>query len=62
MLEMISAILPFFIIMGIGAGMAPFIDREKWIEILNKYGLYIGFPAIIISSLTGTRDYSNLDF
>lgn len=61
MIDMISAILPFFIIMGLGAGIAPFIEREKWIEILNKYGLFIGFPAIILSSLTKVRDYSNLD-
>ncbi|PKL82323.1 MAG: hypothetical protein CVV24_10690 [Ignavibacteriae bacterium HGW-Ignavibacteriae-3] len=61
MIEMISAILPFFIIMGLGAGIAPFIEREKWIEVLNKYGLFIGFPAIILASLTKVRDYSTLD-
>ena len=48
--------------MAIGAAISPFIDKDKWIEVLNKYGLYIGFPAIIISGLTKAKDYPNLDF
>ena len=62
MLDIIQSIIPLFLIMAIGAAISPFIDKDKWIEVLNKYGLYIGFPAIIISGLTSVKDYSNLDF
>ena len=62
MLDIIQSIIPLFLIMAIGAAISPFIDKDKWIEVLNKYGLYIGFPAIIISGLTSAKDYSNLDF
>ena len=62
MLDILQSIIPLFLIMAIGAAISPFIDKDKWIEVLNKYGLYIGFPAIIISGLTSAKDYSNLDF
>lgn len=62
MFEIFSTSIPFFIIIGIGAGVSPFIDKDKWIEVLNKYGLYIGFPAIIISSLIKLKDNFNFGF
>ena len=49
MLEIINAVLPLFIIIALGAMLrAVKIADEKWIEVLNKYELYIGLPALII--------------
>jgi predicted permease len=62
MSEILATTMQFFVIIGLGAAIRPFIDKHKWIEVLNKYGLFIGFPAIIVTSLTKVKDYSVFDF
>ena len=41
-------------------------SSEKWIDILNKYALYIGFPALVVASLmhleVGEQSYKTLIF
>ncbi len=45
-------ILPLFCIIGIGVLLKKTnIAADSWVDILNTYGLYIGFPSIIITSL-----------
>ncbi len=48
----IETVLPLFLVIGVGL----LFSRTKaftpqWIDILNKYALYIGFPALVIASL-----------
>lgn len=61
----IKTVLPLFLVILTGA----FFSRTKassqnWVEILNKYALYIGFPALVIASLMhlkiGEQSYSKL--
>lgn len=50
MLDIFITIAPFFIIIAIGSILRLIIANDKWIEVLNKLGLYVGFPSIVISS------------
>jgi predicted permease len=61
----IQTVLPLFLVIFTGI----FFSRSKassehWIEVLNKYALNIGFPALVIASLmhleTGTGSYFKL--
>ncbi|GJM23974.1 MAG: membrane protein [Phycisphaerae bacterium] len=45
-------VAPLYVLIAIGAALrlAAAVD-DNWIKVLNKYGLYLGFPAIVFSSL-----------
>lgn len=48
----LETVLPLFLVIGVGF----IVSRTKvftpvWIDILNKYALYVGFPALVIASL-----------
>lgn len=48
----LKTVAPLFLIIGIGT----LFSRTKafthqWIDVLNKYALYVGFPALIVASL-----------
>lgn len=54
MLGIIAVVMPLFIIIALGALLrATKVADEKWIEILNKYELYIGLPALIVYNVLG---------
>ena len=51
-LTAVTTVLPLFLVILAGA----IFSRTKaasphWVEILNKYALYIGFPALVIASM-----------
>ncbi len=49
---MIAQILPVFLIIVFGFFLSMIkIAHDSWVPILNKYGLYIGFPMLIFSNL-----------
>lgn len=49
---MISQLLPVFIVIAVGYFISLMrIADDQWVRILNKYGLYIGFPALIFANL-----------
>ncbi len=49
---MIAQILPVFLIIVFGFFLSIIkIAHDSWVPILNKYGLYIGFPILIFSNL-----------
>ncbi len=50
MVNLLLSIAPFFIIIAIGSVLRIFIADDKWVEVLNKFGLYLGFPAIVLTS------------
>ncbi|NQU52613.1 MAG: AEC family transporter [Bacteroidetes bacterium] len=61
----VKTVLPLFLIILAGT----LFSRTKassvdWVEILNKYALYIGFPALVVASLMhleiGEQSYSKL--
>lgn len=48
----LKTVSPLFLIIGFGTLFSRSkICNPQWIEILNKYALYIGFPALVIASL-----------
>ena len=48
----IKTVLPLFLAIVAGAVFSRTkVYHENWIEVLNKYALYIGFPALVIFSL-----------
>jgi predicted permease len=52
MLSIFLLVLPVFAVMGCGAILRlTNAADDVWVEILNRYGLYIGFPALIFESL-----------
>lgn len=47
-----NAVLPLFLVILTGLAFTRFQNiTESWIDILNKYALWIGFPALIIAAL-----------
>ncbi|HLC47179.1 MAG TPA: AEC family transporter [Candidatus Nanoarchaeia archaeon] len=53
MLEILSTIAPVFLIIALGAVIRALrLADERWVDTLNKLGLYVAFPALIFSSLT----------
>lgn len=47
-----EAVLPLFLIILVGTLFARVkIASQNWVEILNKYALMIGFPALVIVSM-----------
>ncbi len=49
---MILQILPVFLIIVFGYLLSVIkVAHDSWVPILNKFGLYIGFPVLILSNL-----------
>ena len=47
-----ETVLPLFLVLIAGALFSRTkASSEEWVEILNKYALWIGFPALVIASL-----------
>lgn len=62
-----QTVLPLFLLILVGLLFSQTkASSEHWIEILNKYALWIGFPALVIASLMhlelGGQSYSKLIF
>ncbi len=54
MIAILKLILPIFLLIAVGAILrAAKIADETWVEVLNRYGLYIGFPSLIFLNLVG---------
>lgn len=52
---MISQIIPVFLLIGTGILLARTgLANEQWTKVLNAYGLYLGFPALIFLGLVET--------
>jgi hypothetical protein len=50
----IGLIIPIFLVIGVGAALRiGRIADDTWVEVLNRYGLYIGFPSLIFLNLLG---------
>ena len=48
----IKTVLPLFLVIIVGIIFSRTkVYHESWIEVLNKYALWIGFPALVIFSL-----------
>ena len=48
----IQTVLPLFLVIFAGAIFSRVkVNHENWIDVLNKYALWIGFPALVIFSL-----------
>ncbi|MBD3304207.1 hypothetical protein GF343_03610 [Candidatus Woesearchaeota archaeon] len=62
-MELLITSAPVFIIIAIGA-LAKWlkIADDKWIDILNKFALYIGFPALIFTSLVSLESSAAIDY
>ncbi len=61
----LKTVLPLFLVIFAGTIFSKTKrSSELWVDILNKYALWIGFPALIIASLmqleTGEKSYVNL--
>ncbi len=63
MLDIILAIAPVFIIIAVGA-LSKYLGlgNDKWINVLNKFALYIAFPALIFSSLAGLESRGIINY
>lgn len=60
-----NTVLPLFLVIAAGIIFSRFkFNSENWIDVLNKYALYIGFPALVVASLMyleiGEKSYSKL--
>jgi hypothetical protein len=54
MAEILRLIIPIFLVIGVGALLRlGRIASDSWVEVLNRYGLYIGFPSLIFLNLIG---------
>lgn len=63
MLDIIITVTPVFLIIILGALLKAFkIANDKWIEILNNFALYVGFPALIFSSLTSLKVETSVNY
>ncbi len=52
MLEIFKLIVPIFLLIGVGSVLKIMkIADDTWVEVLNRYGLYIGFPSLIFLNL-----------
>ncbi len=48
----VKTVLPLFLVILTGALFSRVkVNLQSWIEVLNKYALWIGFPALVIFSL-----------
>jgi predicted permease len=60
-----KTVLPLFLVIFAGAVFTRSkVKTSGWVDVLNRYALYIGFPALVIASLmdleTGKESYSEL--
>ncbi|MCK5731003.1 MAG: AEC family transporter [Draconibacterium sp.] len=60
-----KTVLPLFLVIIAGIIFSRTkVSNVNWVEILNKYALYIGFPALVVASLMhleiGEQSYSKL--
>ena len=63
MLEILSTIAPVFLIIALGAVIRALrLADERWVDTLNKLGLYVAFPALIFSSLTSMDSAQAIDY
>jgi predicted permease len=52
-LQIAVRIFPIFLILGIGAGLRGLKAADDgWVDALNRYGLCVGFPAVVIDNLS----------
>jgi predicted permease len=63
----LKTVAPLFLIIFTGILFSRSkVSSEAWVDVLNKYALYIGFPALVVASLMhleiGTQSYSRLIF
>lgn len=61
----LKTVAPLFLIILAGILFSfTKVSSEKWVDILNKYALYIGFPALVVASLMhleiGEQSYTQL--
>lgn len=51
-LTALEVVLPLFLVIGTGFVFSRSkAFNPQWIDILNKYALYVGFPALVVASL-----------
>lgn len=55
MFAILHTVAPLYILIALGVVLRLVVADDKWIEVFNKFGLYLGFPAIVFSSLMKTR-------
>jgi predicted permease len=65
LLVAVKTVLPLFMVILAGTLFSRTkASSEHWIEVLNKYALYIGFPALVVASLMrleiGEQSYTKL--
>lgn len=54
MLNVLELIVPIFLLIAAGVVLKlSKIADDTWVEVLNRYGLYIGFPSLIFLNLIG---------
>ncbi len=61
----LKTVAPLFLIILAGIFFSRTrVSSEEWVNVLNKYALYIGFPALVVASLmhleAGEQSYSKL--
>lgn len=57
----LKTVAPLFLIIGIGTLFSRTkAFSQQWIDILNKYALYVGFPALIVASLMSLKPNTSL--
>lgn len=61
----LKTVAPLFLIILTGILFSRTrVSSEEWVNVLNKYALYIGFPALVVASLmhleAGEQSYSKL--
>jgi predicted permease len=53
MFEIMIRILPVFLVIGVGCLLKVLkAAGDSWVETLNRYGLYIGFPVLVFETLS----------
>ncbi len=60
-----KTVLPLFLVILAGTLFSRTkVNTANWVEVLNKYALYIGFPALVVASLMhleiGKQSYTEL--
>ena len=61
MLRIAATIAPVFLVVFLGFALGRTrIADERWTEVLNRFGLYLGFPALILHSLLQLRGLHEL--
>ncbi|MCP4600116.1 MAG: AEC family transporter [Proteobacteria bacterium] len=62
-MDLIVTIAPVFLLMALGALLRVFrIADDRWVEVLNNFALYAGFPALIFSNLTSLETGTSVNY